>query len=101
MQEISIRFIGRENTSDINIKNESMEWECFPDENYSFEEMEKDHVFAGAYDGDLCIGLAIFRHQWNKYIYLHDLKVNGKYRGQQVANKMLDFACGYLFLQRV
>ena len=90
MKEILIRLIGNEDASDINIKNEpfrlfgrmlpdyqdgkwnysimeneKIEWDVFPDENYNFETMEKEHVFVGAYDGADCIGLAILRHQWN------------------------------------
>lgn len=120
MKEISIRLIGRENASDINIKNEPFplfgrmlpcyqdgkwsyttrkndktEWDLFPDENYDFEKMEKEYVFVGAYDGSVCIGLAILKHQWNKYIYLHDLKVNQAYRGQHVATKMMNTAYEY------
>ncbi len=120
MQEILIRFIGREDASDINIKNEpfklfgrmlpsyqdgkwnysimengKIEWDVFPDENYNFEIMKKEHVFVGAYDGSDCIGLAILKHQWNKYIYLYDLKVNSAYRGQHIATKMMDAACKY------
>lgn len=120
MQEISIRFISRDNASDINIRNEPFKlfgrmipsyqegqwsytltkndtigWDVFPNENYSFDIMEKDHVFIGAYDGSACIGLVILRHQWNKYMYLYDLKVNSAYRGQHIATKMMDAACGY------
>lgn len=120
MAEISIRFIDKEHASDINIKNEpfrlfgrmlpcyqdgkwsfstqeseTVKWDLFPDENYDFEEMEKDYVFIGAYDGSVCIGLAILQKQWNKYIYLHDLKVNRSYRGQHIASKMIDVSCVY------
>ena len=120
MKDISIRFIGKENASDINIKNEPFElfgrmlpfyqngiwdysvsknesitWDRFPDENYDFEEMEKEYVFIGAYDGSACIGLAILKHQWNKYLYLHDLKVNGAYRGRHIATNMIGEAYKY------
>ncbi|MGO1931528.1 MAG: GNAT family N-acetyltransferase, partial [Ruoffia tabacinasalis] len=27
-----------------------------------------------------CVGLAVFEHQWNKYMYLADLKVTKEYR---------------------
>lgn len=120
MQEILIRIIDRENASDINIRNEpfklfgrmlpsyqdgkwnysimeneKIEWDVFPDENYNFEIMKKEYIFIGAYDGSDCIGLAILKHQWNKYIYLHDLKVNSAYRGQHIATKMMDAAYKY------
>lgn len=120
MKEIMIRLIGKEDASDINIKNEpfklfgrmlpcyqdgkwsysiieneKIEWDLFPDENYSFENMEKEYVFVGAYDGSVCIGLAILKHQWNKYIYLYDLKVNSAYRRQHIAAKMIKSAYVY------
>lgn len=120
MSEILIRLIEKEHSSDINIKNEpfklfgrmqpcyqngkwsystveneEVEWDIFPDENYDFDKMEEDYVFIGAYDGSACIGLAILQKQWNQYIYLYDLKVNGIYRGQHVASKMIDVCCIY------
>lgn len=120
MKEILIQLIGKENASDINIKNEpfklfgrmlpsyqnskwnysiieneNIEWQCFPDEEYNFEQMEKEYVFLGAYDGPSCIGLAILKHNWNKYIYLYDLKVNSAYRGQHIATKLIKSAYKY------
>ena len=120
MAEIVIREIKKEHASDINIKNEpfklfgrmlpcyqegqwsystaeneKIEWDIFPDENYNFEKMEKKYMFIGAYDGSACIGLAILKKQWYKYIYLHDLKVNSAYRGQHIATKMVDAAGKY------
>lgn len=61
----------------------------FPDENYDFDQMS-DCVFFGAYDGEKCIGLAIFQREWHKYLYLYDLKVNADYRGQGVAKRLLE-----------
>lgn len=120
MKEILIRFVEKENASDINIKNEpfklfgrmlpcyqngkwsysvieneKIEWDIFPNENYIYENMEKEYVFVGAYDGSVCIGLAILKHQWNQYLYLHDLKVNSAYRGQHIATKMIQTAYEY------
>lgn len=120
MQEILIRFISAEDASDINIKNEpfrlfgrmlpsyqngkwkysikendKIEWDVFPDENYNFETMKNEYVFVGAYDGSDCVALAILKHQWNKYIYLHDLKVNRAYRNQHIATKMMEVAYKY------
>lgn len=124
MLDVLINFIGEENASDINIKNEPFklfgrmlpsyqngkwdysvtenakaEWDVFPDENYDFEAMKNEYVFIGAYNGADCIGLAILKHQWNKYIYLYDLKVNGAYRGQHIATKMIDAAYKYAIEQ--
>ena len=120
MSEISIQYIGRDRASDINLKNEpfrlfgrmlpsyqdgrwsyttvesgEISWDLFPEENYDFAAMEKDHVFIGAYDGSACVGLAILRMQWHKYIYLHDLKVNRAYRGQHIATKLIEASCVY------
>lgn len=117
MNEMEIRIIGDENAKDINIKNEKFElfgrmipcrqdgkwsytvekgtsvgWDIFPDENYDYEKMKDDCIFVGAYDGETCIGLAIFQKQWHKYIYLYDLKVNARYRRRGIAARMLDKA---------
>ena len=113
---ISLRIIDREHKADINIKNEPFKlfgrmllsyinekWSyeverfpeaeitemCFPDENYDYDELAKNHIFVGAYDGEKCIGLAILRHNWNKYMYLYDLKVNKDYRRQNVGEMLI------------
>jgi ribosomal protein S18 acetylase RimI-like enzyme len=65
---------------------------CFPDENYQYDEMAENHIFVGAYDGDRCVGLAILRHDWFKYLYLYDLKVNRDYRGQRVGAQLIEKA---------
>jgi len=63
---------------------------CFPDENYDYDEMIKEHIFIGAYDGDTCVGLAIMRHDMFKYMYLYDLKVNTEYRSKGVGKMLID-----------
>lgn len=120
MQEISIRVLDETNASDINIKNEPFplfgrllprfqdgrwsysvrenetpEEDIFPDEAYDYEAMKEDCVFLGAYDGAACVGLAVLKHQWNRYIYLHDLKVRRAYRGRHIATEMMDAAYQY------
>lgn len=102
---IEIHIIGAENRADVNIPNEPFpifgrllpeyrggEWSSseeifetteemrFPDENYDFDAMSGEHIFVGAYDGEACVGLAIYRHAWNRYLYLYDLKVNRAFR---------------------
>lgn len=63
----------------------------FPDENYDFEALKKDYFFIGAYDDqDKCIGLAIYKKDWFKYLYLEDLKVVKSYRGQGIGKLLLD-----------
>ena len=32
---------------------------CFPDEDYDYDALSRDHVFIGAYDGETCVGLAV------------------------------------------
>lgn len=61
---------------------------CFPDKNYDYDAM-KESTFIGAYDGKNCIGLAILQLGFFKYMYLSDLKVNKKYRGQHVGQKLI------------
>lgn len=119
MGEILIRMLGDEDAADINIKNEpfrlwgrmlpdyrdgqwsysilQMEeaWDIFPDEHYNYEAMKEEHAFIGAYDGPDCVGLAILKHQWNRYLYLYDLKVNGAYRRRHIATRLMDAACRY------
>lgn len=62
---------------------------CFPDEDYDFDAMSRDCVFVGAYDGDVCVGLAIWQKEWHRYLYLYDLKVNRACRGQGVGTKLI------------
>lgn len=114
---IEIRIINEEHKQDINIPNEPFslfgrmipsyineQWQysivrfreeelcemCFPDENYDYDELSKNSVFVGAYDGDTCIGLAILQHAMMKYLYLYDLKVNRDYRGRQIGKMLIE-----------
>lgn len=64
---------------------------CFPDENYDYDAMT-DSVFLGAYDGEKCVGLAILQPGFFKYMYLYDLKVSGKYRGQHIGKMLIQKA---------
>lgn len=61
----------------------------FPDENYQYEDIQPKGFAIGAYDNDQCVGLAIFDDNWNKYIYLNDLKVNSSFRKMGVASGLL------------
>lgn len=65
---------------------------CFPDENYDYDEMKKDCVFIGAYEGGQCIGLAIMKQGFFKYMYLYDLKVNREYRRKSVGKQLIEKA---------
>lgn len=63
----------------------------FPDEDYDFKELKKDHFFVGAYNDDgTCIGLAIYCKDWFRYLYLDDLKVSKQYRSQGVGRLLLE-----------
>ena len=115
---IEIRKIDESRKADINIPNEPFPlvgrlvpsldngaWNCrtelfapedvsemtFPDENYDFDQMSGDCIFTGAYEGDTCIGLAIWQKQWHKYLYLYDLKVNRDFRGKGVASALTEY----------
>lgn len=111
---IEIKRIGESNKNDINIPNEAFiihgkmiptydgkYWSytteeyaeksemVFPDENYSFDEMKNEYFFVGAYDGDRCIGLAIYKHDMFKYLYLEDLKVSSEFRGHGIGKLLI------------
>ena len=118
---ITLRIIDKANKNEINIKNEPFKlfgrmipsytdekWSyktellpeaeitetCFPDENYDYDELAKNHIFVGAYDDDKCIGLAILRHEWHKFMYLYDLKVNADYRKMHIGSMLIEKAKG-------
>ncbi len=118
-QGILVKAIPRENRHDIHIPNEPFElsgrlspsyingkWDyeaeyfesdrtgsmCFPDENYDYDELKRNSVILGAYMGDICVGMAILQHRWNRYIYLSDLKVRAAYRGRGIASHLIE-AC--------
>lgn len=61
----------------------------FPEENYQFEEINKRGFAIGAYKNDTCIGLAIYENNWNKYLFLYDLKVNREYRKNGIASALI------------
>ena len=83
---LEIRIIDEEHKTDINIPNQPFTlfgrmipsysegtWSysiekftdvtsmCFPDENYDYNAMIENSVFIGAYDNDICVGLAIMQ----------------------------------------
>lgn len=113
------RVIDQEHSGDINLKNEPFslygkvvptfvdgKWDysiqrfpeeqvaemCFPDENYDYDQLVKDHVFIGAYDGGNCVGLAILSDGMFQYMYLDDLKVFREYRKQGVGKALIEKA---------
>lgn len=63
----------------------------FPNENYDFDALIKTCIFVGAYDENgICVGVAMFRHEWLKYLYLEDLKICKAYRGQGIGYMLLE-----------
>ena len=74
----------------IHFKEEEICEMCFPDENYDYDNLSKNSIFVGAYEGDKCIGLAILQHAMMKYMYLYDLKVNMDYRGLQIGKMLIE-----------
>lgn len=111
---IKIRQITAENAADLNLKNQPFvmpgrfipalqngiwsyrtepftepQTDVFPDENYDFAECDKLGIVFGAYEDDTCIGVAIYRDHWLKYMYLYDLKVSAAARGKGVGKKLI------------
>ncbi len=115
---IEIKIIDRDNSRDINLPNEPFSefgrvlvtyregrWSyeiscyeddkiisvCFPDEHYDPAAMS-DSVFIGAYDGDVCVGLAVLQPGFLKYAYLSDLKVSAGYRRRNIGRLLIERA---------
>lgn len=113
------RVIDQEHSGDIRLKNEPFslygkviptyfdgKWDysiqlfpenevaemCFPDENYVYGELVKNHVFIGAYDGESCVGLAVLADDMFQYMYLADFKVLRGYRKQGVGTALIEKA---------
>ena len=82
------KYDGEEWTYEVE-KFKTIETMCFPDEAYHFDEMSQDSICLGAFDGDKCVGLGIFKEAFFKYMYLYDLKINQAYRGQQIGEKLI------------
>lgn len=61
----------------------------FPDENYQFEDIQENGFAIGAYQDNKCVGLAIYEYNWNKYLYLQDLKVNRQFRKMGIAGALI------------
>lgn len=111
---MSIRIKKTTNLQDINLKNEPFKiwgkmvpslrngkWDYqiekfkesyidrFPDENYEYD---PQNIYIAAYDNDILIGLAILCQDMFKYLYLDDLKIASRYRGQGIGSRLIS-AC--------
>ncbi|MCM1055472.1 MAG: GNAT family N-acetyltransferase [Bacteroides sp.] len=116
---VTVKIIDKAHEADVNIPNQPFKlfglilpsynkgkWEyevvrfcsenvtemCFPDENYDFDELSRNSIAIGAYDGDKCIGVAVLQHSMFKYMYLYDLKVNAEHRGKRVGAMLMEKA---------
>ncbi|WP_232970480.1 GNAT family N-acetyltransferase [Salisediminibacterium selenitireducens] len=56
--------------------------------------MNEEHLFLGAYEAGVCIGLAVLKHSWFQYMYVMDLKVSRAYRNQGAAQALIEKARG-------
>lgn len=118
MRKITARRLRPEDRADVRLPNEPFPlwgtmtvtydgsaWACsvrelppeqvtemtFPDEDYDFDQMQKDAFPVGAYDEcGRCVGLAIYRRDWLRYLYLDDLKVCRDWRRMGVGAALLD-----------
>jgi ribosomal protein S18 acetylase RimI-like enzyme len=68
---------------------DQVETMTFPNEDYDFELISQRGFALGAYHNNKCIGLAIYQYDWNKYLFLHDLKVTRAFRKQGVAGELI------------
>lgn len=63
---------------------------CFPDFPYDPAEVEQQGFALGAYDGETCLGVAIFRREMFRYLYLDDLKVRRAARGRGAGRLLVE-----------
>ena len=60
----------------------------FSEEEYDLD--AADFFYTGAFDGDTCVGLAVWQRDMFRYLYLYDLKVSGAYRRHGVGKLLID-----------
>ena len=60
----------------------------FPEEEYDPD--AADFIYTGAFDGDTCVGLAVWQRDMFRYLYLYDLKVTGAYRRHGIGGLLID-----------
>lgn len=62
----------------------------FPPENYDQETIQKEGFALAAYEGSTCVGLAIFKDAFFRYMHLYDLKVSAVCRNKGVGKALID-----------
>ncbi len=63
--------------------------EVFPEEQYNFEVLDRSGAVFGAYEDGRCIGLAVYRDEAFRYLYLSDLKVCAAARGKGAGRALI------------
>lgn len=62
----------------------------FPPENYDLETVDKEGFALAAYEDGVCVGLAIFKDAFFRYMHLYDLKVSAASRGKGAGKALLE-----------
>lgn len=76
----------------VETRDEVVGTQTFPAEHYQLAEIDQRGFALAAYFEQQCVGLATFEYQYNKLMYLADLKVNQAARRQGIASALLDAA---------
>nr|WP_228098220.1 MULTISPECIES: GNAT family N-acetyltransferase [unclassified Gemella] len=64
--------------------------QIFPNENYNYELMKEEYIFVAAYYKNEVVGLAVYKHNWNKYLYLYDLKVKNEFINKSIGKLLIN-----------
>jgi GNAT superfamily N-acetyltransferase len=62
---------------------------CFPDCPY---DPKDGGIYLGAYEDGACVGVAVLRRGWFRYLYLEDLKVKRSQRGKGIGTDLISAA---------
>ena len=57
---------------------------------WTYDPDAADFIYTGAFDGDTCVGLAVWQRDMFRYLYLYDLKVTGAYRRHGIGELLID-----------
>ena len=64
--------------------------DCFPDENYSFDDMGEGFHGLAVYADGVCAGYALTYERWNRWLYLDNILISGKDRGMGLGSALID-----------